>query len=61
MEDYKLLVIFNYANGERVMAEYDKFNDMAKKYDKNIYDLLMDITVSLGANGYKITSSRLLS
>ena len=60
MEEYKLLVVFDYANGEHTMAEYDKLNDIAEKYNKDIDDLLMDMTKSLGADGYTIMSSRLL-
>ena len=60
MAEWKLLVVFDYANGEHTMAEYDKLNDIAEKYDKDINDLLMDMTKSLGAEGYTIMSSRLL-
>ena len=60
MEEYKLLVVFDYANGEHTMAEYDKLNDIAEKYNKDIDDLLMDMTKSLGAESYTIMSSRLL-
>lgn len=60
MKEYKLLVVFDYAIGEPTMAEYDKLNDIAKKYNKDIDDLLMDMTHSLGAESYTIMSSRLL-
>lgn len=60
MEEYKLLVVFDYANGEHAMAEYDKLNDIATRYNKDIDDLLTDMTKDLGAESYTIMSSRLL-
>lgn len=60
MEEWKLLVVFDYANGEHTMAEYDKLKDLAIRYDKDINDLLMDMVKSLGAEGYTLMSSRLL-
>ena len=61
MEEYKLLVVFDFKNGEYTMAEYDKLKDIAIKHDTDINDLLMDITKSLGADGYTLMSSRLLN
>lgn len=61
MEEWKLLVVFDFDNGEHMMAEYDKLNDIAKKHNKDIDDLLMDITRSLKAESYTLMSSRLLS
>lgn len=60
MKEWKLLVVFDYANGEHTMAEYDKLNDIAEKYNKDFDELLSDLAKSLGAESYTIMSSRLL-
>lgn len=60
MEEYKLLVVFDYVNGEHSMADYNELEDLAKRYNRDINDLLMDLAKNLGADGYTIMSSRLL-
>lgn len=61
MEEWKLLVVFNYANGEHTMADYNELEDLAKMFNRDIYDLLTDLAKNLGADDYEIMSSRLLN
>lgn len=61
MEEYKLLVVFDYANGEHTMTDYNELEDLAKRLNRDFDDLLSNLAKSLGAESYTIMSSRLLS
>ena len=60
MEEYKLLVVFDYANGEHTITDYNELEELAKLYNRDFYDLLSDLAKSLKAESYTIMSSRLL-
>lgn len=60
-EQWKLLVVFDYSNGEQTMAEYDRLKDIAESHGKDVDYLLDRLCVDLGAYSYSIVSSRLLS
>lgn len=60
MEEWKLLVVFDFKNGEHMMADYNELEDLAKIFNRDIYDLLTDMAKNLGADDYTIMSSRLL-
>lgn len=60
MEEYKLLVVFDYVNGEHTITDYNELEDLAKRLNRDIYDLLSDLAKSLKAESYTIMSSRLL-
>ena len=60
MEEYKLLVVFDYANGEHTMTDYNELEDLAKRLNRDFDDLLSNLAKGLGAESYTIMSSRLL-
>lgn len=60
MEEWKLLVVFDFENGSHTITDYNELEDLAKRLNRDFYDLLSDLAKSLKAESCTIMSSRLL-